>query len=277
MDSRFKPAKGALSGTLQTTCVLLALWPMTGQVPAQSLVCGGDYVCLPEAFTAAPTSLPDQTPILARGADTAADPRCPAIPIDVIAESPKERNVACSAASIALELLGQCGIVPHRPLHLEVLREVKHPFGTRSIFGFFDNKLETIFVTQEENVPSLVAGTPYDALPRDVFYRSLIVHELVHGVMHQNFKRQPASHAAYEYPAYVLQIASLPTVERAKFLQSIPNNTDPNAYVLNDYVLFFDPFYFAAHAYRHFSVAGGCAHLTALLQGEVAFIPTLPP
>ena len=203
--------------------------------------------------------------------------RCPAIPVDVIAQSAEERNVACSAASTALELLGQCGIAPSRPLHLQVLREVKHPFGARSIFGFFDNKLETIFVTQEANVPSLVAGTPYDALPRHVFYRSLIVHEVVHGVMHQNFKRQPTSHAAYEYPAYVLQVASLPAVDRTKFLQSIPNNTDQNAYVLNDYVLLFDPFFFAAHAYRHFSAADGCTNLTALLQGEVAFIPTLPP
>jgi hypothetical protein len=195
----------------------------------------------------------------------------------VIAESPEERNVACPAASTALELLAQCGIALRRPLRLEILRDVRHPFGKRSIFGFFDNKLETVIVTQEASVPSLVAGTPYDALSRRSFYRSLIVHEVVHGVMHQNFKRQPASHAAYEYPAYALQIASLPADERSIFLQSIPNNADPNAYVLNDNVLFFDPFYFAAHAYRHFSAADGCAHLTALLQGEVAFIPTLPP
>ena len=126
-------------------------------------------------------------------------------------------------------------------------------------------------------MPSLVAGTPYSELPLRDFYRSLIVHEVVHGVMHQNFKRQPTSHAAYEYPAYALQIASLPADERSKFLLSIPNNAGPNEYFLNDNVLLFDPFYFAAHAYRHFSAADGCAHLTALLQGDVAFIPTLPP
>lgn len=176
-----------------------------------------------------------------------------------------------------LELLSQCGIAPRRPLHLEVLRDVRHPFGKRSIFGFFDSKFETVFVTQESSVPSLVAGTPYSDLPRRDFYKGLIVHEVVHGVMHQNFKRQPTSHVAYEYPAYALQIASLPSEVRSKFLQSIPNNAGANEYVLNDNVLFFDPFYFAAHAYRHFSAGDGCAHLTALLQGEVAFILTLPP
>ena len=274
---RFEPAKGALKSTLQATTVLLALWPMTGEAPAQPVACGGDYVCLPEALATGPTSFREQSPVLARAVSAATDPRCPAIPVDVIAESPKERTVACSAASTALELLGRCGIAPRRPLHLEILRNVRHPFGKHSIFGFFDHRLETVFVTQEANVESLVAGTPYSELPRRDFYRSLIVHEVVHGVMHQNLKRQPTSHAAHEYPAYALQIASLPADERGKFLQAIPNNAGPHEYFLNDNVLLFDPFYFAAHAYRHFSTSDGCAHLAELLQGEVAFIPTLPP
>jgi hypothetical protein len=274
---RFERAKGGLKGTLQATIVLLALLPMIGEAPAQAVVCGGDYVCLPDALTTAPTSLGEQSPFLAKAVSAATDPRCPAIPVDVIAESPEERTVACSAASTALELLGQCGIAPRRPLHLEISRHVRHPFGKHSIFGFFDDRLETAFVTQEANVESLVADTPYSEFPRRDFYRSLIVHEVVHGVMHQNLKRQPTSHAANEYPAYALQIASLPSDVRSKFLQSIPNNAGPNQYVLNDYVLLFDPFYFAAHAYRHFSTSDGCAPIVALLHGEVAFIPTLPP
>jgi hypothetical protein len=43
--------------------------------------------------------------------------------------------------------------------------------------------------------------------------------------------------------------------------------------LFNDVVLFFDPYFFAARAYYHFKAApDGCAHLTALLEGEVAFI-----
>ena len=96
--------------------------------------------------------------------------------------------------------------------------------------------------------------------------------------MHQNLKRPAASHAAYEYPAYALQIASLPSSVRDTFLQSIPNRASPDNLVFNDSILFFDPFFFAAHAYEHFKAAdNGCAHLNGLLVGEVAFIPTLPP
>jgi hypothetical protein len=254
--------------------LLLCLCP--AQAPAQPSACGGDYVCVTGVSTG-PAANSTHPAALAHAEKIAADPRCPAIPLDVIAESAEERRVACSAAATALELLGRCGIAPRRALHLEILREVRHPLGKRSIFGFFDNKLETVFVTQEASVPSLVAGTPYSELPRRNFYQSIVVHEVVHGVMHQNFRRQPTSHAAYEYPAYALQIASLTSVEREKFLQSIPNNVGPGEHVLNDNVLLFDPFYFAAHAYRHFSAADGCTHLNAILQGEVAFIPTLPP
>jgi hypothetical protein len=260
-----------------------ALWAALGllclvgnrQAEAQPFLCGGDYMCLADASTGQ-SSLYTHPPAGLVNAK-AADLRCSAIPVDVIAESAEEHSAACASASTALELLGQCGIAPRRPLRLEVLREVRHPFGKRSIFGFFDNKLETVFVTQEASLPILVAGTPYSELPRRDFYQSLIVHEVVHGVMHQNFRRLPTSHAAYEYPAYALQIASLPLVERQRFLQSIPNNVGPGEHVLNDNVLLFDPFYFAAHAYRHFTAGDGCAHLNGILHGDVAFIPTLPP
>jgi hypothetical protein len=214
---------------------------------------------------------------LTPAANIAHGARCPAIAVDVITESKQEHDFACSAVAVAFDLLGSCGISPHRLLTLEISREVSHPLGKRAIFGFFDNKLETVFLTRKGNLPPLLAGTPYETLPLQDFYRSLIVHEVVHGVMHQNLKRQPSSHAAYEYPAYALQIASLRADVRDRFLQSVPNNVGANEFIFNDTVLFFDPYYFAAHAYRHFAASDGCAHLDALLKGEVAFIPVLPP
>jgi len=208
---------------------------------------------------------------------SAAGGRCEEAPVDVIAASSDERHVACSAAGDALALLGRCGISLRRPLRVEIVRQVRHPLSKSTIFGLFDTRLETVFIAEEASIPALVAGTPYSDLPGRDFYRSLIVHEVVHGVMHQNVRRPPTSHAAYEYPAYALQIASLPSSVRTRFLQSIPNNADQGAGVFNDIILLIDPFFFAARAYAHFSASDGCSHLAALLQGEVAFIPALPP
>ena len=153
------------------------------------------------------------------------------------------------------------------------MSEVRHPFSG-AIFGLFDTKQERVLVTQEANIPSLVKDTPYAKLPQRDFYRSLIVHEVIHGVMHQNLKRPATSHAAYEYPAYALQIESLPPHVREEFLQSFDQTAiKADSTIFSDAVLFFDPYFFAASAYNHFKAStNGCAHLTALLEGEVAFI-----
>jgi hypothetical protein len=141
------------------------------------------------------------------------------------------------------------------------------------VFGLLDTKQQRVLVTQERNIPLLVKDSPYEELPQRDFYRSLIVHEVVHGVMHQSLKRQPRSHAAYEYPAYALQIASLPPLVREKFLGAFDRAGMPSAFTFSDTVLFFDPYFFAARAYEHFKAsADKCAHLAALLEGEASFI-----
>jgi hypothetical protein len=110
--------------------------------------------------------------------------RCVDAPADVIAASEVERRLVCSAASHALQLLGRCGISLRRPLRVEIRREVRHPFNGE-ILGLFDTKQDRVLITQEANVPSLIKGTPAAKLPLRDYYRSLIVHEVVHGVMHR--------------------------------------------------------------------------------------------
>lgn len=206
-------------------------------------------------------------------AELPAQKRCPGALVDVTATSSDERRLACSAANDALQRLGRCGIALRKPLHVQIIGEVRHPFNG-AIFGLFDTKQEKVLVTNEANIPALVKGTPYAELPRRDFYRSLIVHEVIHGVMHQNWKRPAVTHAANEYPAYALQIESLPPSVRDRFLQSFDQAAiKANSTLFSDPVLFFDPYFFAARAYHHFQAsANGCALLTGLLEGEVAFI-----
>jgi hypothetical protein len=199
--------------------------------------------------------------------------RCAQALVDVAADSPDERRLACSAASHAIQLLGRCEISLHKPLSVQIMGEVRHPRG-EAIFGLFDARDERVLVTHQANIPSLVQGTPYASLPRHDFYRSLIVHEAVHGVMHQNLRRPASSHAAHEYPAYALQIESLEPTVREAFLRSFDEAAiSAGAITFNDPLLFFDPYFFAARAYHHFKAAADpCAHLHGLLQDVAAFI-----
>jgi hypothetical protein len=150
--------------------------------------------------------------------------------------------------------------------------EVRRPLGG-VVFGVFDPKQGKVLITRYAKVASLAGGTPFSGLPLPDFYRSLIVHEVIHGVMHQNYKRPPTSHAAYEYAAYALQIESLPPEVRKAFLETVDIGTDASEFAFNDAILAFDPFVFAARAYEHFRTsANGCARLHALLAGDAAFI-----
>jgi hypothetical protein len=264
-------------GALTVLCLL-----PTQQGLAQPAVCGGDYVCMADAPAAVMIWSEKRGPELRDRSPS--DPaaltglhRCPDGPVDVTAATDGERQLACSAASDALRLLGRCGIWLRRPLHVEIRSEVRHPFNG-AILGLLDVKQERVLIAREANVPALVKDTPVAKLPLRDFYRSLIVHEVVHGVMHQNLKRRWVSHAAAEYPAYALQVESLPPDVRNRFLQSFGQATvKADASLFHDVGLFVDPFLFATRAYEHLNAAGnGCAHLQALLDGEARFIATLP-
>jgi hypothetical protein len=210
--------------------------------------------------------------MVATGATPGAAEQCADAPVDVASGSIAEFRLACSAAKDALRLLARCNISPRARIQIAILKEVIHPQGG-AIFGMFDPFRRRALVTQQSNIPTLVKGTPYEALPQAAFYESLIVHEAVHAVMHQNMSRPGASHAAHEYPAYALQIESLSESVRQQFLQSFDQNAIRSKTMFSDAVLFFDPYFFAAHAYQHFKAAGdGCAYLQGLLEGDVAFI-----
>lgn len=257
-----------MSSLFQWSALIVLCLVCSQQGQAQPAACGGDYVCTADVPDAA---------LKWAGKLGAVQLQCPDAPVEVIAPSDDERRLACSAASHALELLGRCGISLRRPLHVEIRNEVRHPFNG-PILGLLDVKLERVLITREANVPALVKDTPVAKLPLRDFYRSLIVHEVVHGVMHQNLKRPLTSHAEAEYPAYALQIESLPPDVRDRFLQSFDQAaTKANTFLFNDVVLSGDPFVFAASAYEHFNALGnGCGNLRSLLTGEARFVAVLP-
>lgn len=200
---------------------------------------------------------------------------CAGVDVNVIAASDKEHDLACSAARDAFEFLARCGIRPRAPVSIRVVEKAFHPVKGE-VFGFFDGQSAT--VSTPSGASAFAAGTPYGLLPDDVFYRSLIVHEVAHAVMAQNYSHRPQSRAALEYPAYVVQFATLPADAREKLLNPPKTNANAPPLLFNDIILAMDPFVFAVSAYEHFAAAAnGCQHLNALLKGEVDFILTIPP
>lgn len=193
---------------------------------------------------------------------------CPGVASDVMvtaASSPIESKLVCAGALQALELLGLCGITPRGMIGIGIQREVRHPLAGL-IFGYYDLKERHIVLTSFDGLPTLMLDTPYADVPPDDFYKSLVVHEVVHSVMHQNLKSEVRSQAAYEYPAYALQIASLPAPVRSTFLKTFDPERIESAPPLSDTILAFAPYLFAARAYTHFADASsGCANIRAVM------------
>lgn len=201
---------------------------------------------------------------------------CPNARVTVAGAAPAERDAVCAAAVRAIYRLARCGVAQIRPVRVEIAEIVRSPLGT-PIFGRFDLGHDIVFLTGFAKMDALVEDTPYMTLSRDDFHASLVVHEVVHAVMHQNYRRQPASRAAYEYPAYAIQLDSIAEESRARFLLAKAANAADAGLLFNDIVLGLDPFFFAARAYQHFASSfRSCGYLHDLLNGEVDFIVTLP-
>lgn len=199
---------------------------------------------------------------------------CPNLRVNVVGSAGTEHSSVCEAARYAITRLHQCMISQRRPITIELRDVVRDPFGTQ-IFGRLDPRDDVVFLTKTDRLQPLVQETPYRTFPPAEFHRSLVVHEVVHAVMSQNYRRSPDSRAAWEYPAYAIQLESVASEARAAFL-AVTSREPAGQLLFNDVILGADPYLFAAFAYHHLASSdGGCAGLHKLLDGQAHFIAVL--
>lgn len=173
-----------------------------------------------------------------------------------------------AGAQQALDLLARCRITPRQTIDIRVQEEIRHPLAGL-IFGYYDLDARYIALAHFASIPGLMQGTPYEGIPHRDFFQSLAVHEVVHSVMHQNLKQSAQNQASYEYPAYALQIASLPVEARALFLKAFDSERIRKAAPFSDTILSFAPHVFAARAYEDFAGSSdGCERLRAIMTIE---------
>jgi hypothetical protein len=191
--------------------------------------------------------------------------------VDVTAPSSSEHEVACAAARQALQLLGLCKIALRGPLKVEITNNFHHPFGS-PVLGFFDVGREKVIIRPLESMLLLVSDGPFAVVAPTELHASIIVHEIIHGVLHQNATGYMMSHTAGEYIAYALQIASLSPSAKRQFLQAVPVRGALENFVFSDILLSLDPFLFAAQAYHHFDASPDACQYAVLLQRDLGFI-----
>lgn len=208
----------------------------------------------------------------------AAEPHlCEGIPVTVRAGSDAPVAAICDAALAASTFISRCGMPLKRGLTIRLVDEIVHPCGTRTLGQFVpsDRLIEVTSLTRCSQ--SLGADNAYRRLPLIDVWRSLITHEVAHGILYAQpgADRLPAS--AQEYVAYAVQIGTMSADTRAAFLGNFPEVDISDLASFTGFAHDVEPLRFGARAYRHFTAPhNGCALLDRVLRGEVAF-PSSPP
>ncbi len=191
---------------------------------------------------------------------------------DVSGASAEEQRVVCAAVKRATELFGQCDFTDLPRVRVQVSKEPINVCGGDA-FGSFDAERQAIRIVDTATCRKMAnSNAAYASLPFSEFYQSIVVHEIAHQFFRSHLKDKKASHAAHEYVAYALQIASLPPRARNQLLNSFPDEPPEDLAPFVEMLLLMSPMYFGVLAYHHFSAPGnGCRVLQEIVRGEIEF------
>ncbi len=190
---------------------------------------------------------------------------CPdlGIGVEVRATAISDHRAACAGVGRAIRFLGERGLTAHGPLRIVVSDQLETLHGT-PVLGSFDPREGLISVPAwavltDGGTAATLFGLP---LEREL-YVSIFAHEAAHAIIHALTANHRLSHAAHEYIAYTVQLATLASRLRDRILAADPAPGFSTEADINNVVLAFDPNRFAVRAYRH---QQGCADPAAVLE-----------
>ena len=206
------------------------------------------------------------------GVDRSVEVPCRRVPVDVSGASQEEHQLICEAAVHAADLLGQCELKTQRRIRVHVTKSPPTVCGVHA-FGSFDVKAHRIRLVDAQTCRKMAnANAAYASLPYREFYKSLVVHEVAHFIFRSSLDKRAVSHTTHEYVAYAIQIASMPSYVRDRFLKSFRRKPPTDLSPFVDMVYLMSPAYFGALAYDHYSAPGnGCRILREIVEGQIEF------
>ena len=206
------------------------------------------------------------------GVDKSVEVPCRRAPVDVSGASQEEHQLVCEAAEHAVDLFGQCEFKTHRRIRVHVTKRPPTVCGVHA-FGSFDVKAHRIRLVDAQTCRKMAnANAAYASLPYREFYKSLVAHEVAHFIFRSSLDERAVSHTTHEYVAYAIQIASMPSYVRDRFLKSFRRKPPTDLSPFVDMVYLMSPAYFGALAHDHFSAPGnGCRILREIVEGQIEF------
>ncbi len=150
-------------------------------------------------------------------------------------------------------------------------------FGQHSyrVFGVYDREARQIRMTSFSSAWLHDEGIfIYNRPISREMHISLLVHELAHSILADNYHTNSRGFASEEYLAYSVQFATMNTTLRDEVLALNPVEPFATTDDITDLYLMFNPHEFALRAYLHFVREGATRMLSQVLTGEfVTFLP----
>lgn len=185
---------------------------------------------------------------------------------------------ACEAFSrVKAYLLDEHKLLLLKPVLIIFADRATADFGQHSyhVLGVNDRKARQIRMT------SFSSAWLHDG-ERLIYYMpiskemhiSLLVHELAHSILEDNYQTNSRGFASEEYLAYSVQFATMNPTLRDEILSLNPIEPFATTDDITDLYLMFNPHEFALRAYLHFAREGATRMLSQVLSGEfVTFLP----
>lgn len=189
--------------------------------------------------------------------------------LSVEALSVSNAGRVCESAQAAKEVLASCGLKQAQPVTIQLQSEITGIADyCAGVYFPGEDRITLVRPTLVENL--MPPKSAFAGIDPDIFFDSLIVHELAHAFIDQKSDSQLACSSDSEYIAYALQIESLPEFARDRVLAFREFDRPVPTERLNEYVLGFAPDIFGILAWTHFSdPSNGCGFISALLAGEI--------
>ena len=185
---------------------------------------------------------------------------------------------ACEAFSrVKAYLLDEHKLRLREPVLIIFSDRATADFGQRSyrVLGVNDREARQIRMTSFasawlHNEERLVYNMPISK----EMHISLLVHEISHSILADNYQTNSRGFASEEYLAYSVQFTTMNAALRDEILALNPMEPFATTDDITDLYLMFNPHEFALRSYLHFAREGATRMLSQVLSGEfVTFIP----
>ena len=158
-----------------------------------------------------------------------------------------ETTVLCDAWQRTLEALAPLGIGP-RPVTVEVGPPVPRDGAFAAVFGFFDPVGDVVGMRSLDDYLASDDGG-FGEPPSVGLWRSFIVHELTHALVHPHLSATEGRRITHEFVAYATQLATLDAATLSRILERYATTAYRDETAINEIVYAMAPHRFGVRAY----------------------------